>query len=67
MDRLEHPEITRAERTGYPDNRTDEEPTCPICGAVCEDIYKDREGEIFGCECCIEKCQAWEVMEDGEL
>ena len=62
MDRLEHPEITRTEKTGYPDNRIDEEPTCPICGAVCEDIYKDREGEIFGCEYCVKVCKSWEVM-----
>lgn len=59
---LDHPAIRNAERTGYPDNRRDEEPVCPICGARCEDIYKDREGEIVGCDECLKRCNAWEVM-----
>jgi hypothetical protein len=61
MSFMEHPEITRCERTGFPDNRKDEEPTCPICGGECDTIYKDREGEIVGCNECLRAIDAWEV------
>lgn len=35
---------------------------CPICGAECEKIFKDKDGEIFGCEECVEECDAWEAL-----
>lgn len=59
---LDHPAIRNAEQTGYPDRRKDVEPTCPICGAECDTIYKDKHGDIFGCNDCIKKVEAWEVM-----
>lgn len=31
----------------YPEAR------CPLCGNVCEVIYKDRDGNIVGCDECI--------------
>lgn len=28
---------------------------CPLCGGECETIYKDKDnGEVVGCDCCIE-------------
>lgn len=37
---------------------------CPVCGAVCEKIYRNAE-EIIGCDECVEKVDAEDVL-DGE-
>ena len=42
-------------------------PTCPVCGQECEVLYKNRYGEIIGCDDCIDALDAWEVMDDGDL
>lgn len=55
----DHPDIARALETGYP-NGTPTYPECPVCGAECETIFKDKDGYIFGCDCCIKKVDAWE-------
>ena len=26
---------------------------CPVCGAECETIYQDVDGDIFGCDECV--------------
>lgn len=60
---MEHPEITNALRTGYP-NGEPEYPRCPVCNKECETIYRYKgTGEIIGCANCIEKCDAWETEE----
>lgn len=37
-----------------------EPPTCPICGAECETVYKDYYGDIIGCNECVKRIYAWE-------
>ena len=64
---LDHPIIRNCEETGFPDRRKDDEPICPICGDECCTIYKNREGEILGCDECISICEAQEVLYRGEL
>ena len=58
---LEHPVITNMERTGYPDGKEPEWPKCPICGSLCDTFFKDRDGDIFGCDECTTTCDAWEI------
>lgn len=60
MSMLEHPAITRAERTGYPDGREDTEPKCPICGKEAYNFYRNRDREIVGCDECLEIVYPWE-------
>ena len=59
---MEHPEITNALRTGYP-NGTPKQPHCPVCGKECETIYRDEYGEIFACDECVKKQDATECEE----
>lgn len=48
----DHPVIRNCERTGYPDGKTPEEPCCPRCGAECYETYRDKEGDVIGCDSC---------------
>ena len=63
---LEHPDITRALRTGYP-NDVKEAPECPVCGEETDTFYKNDYGDIVGCGECIRKVDAYEEMEDYYL
>ena len=49
----------------YPDPPDYKVPCCPICGEQCEIIYKDKWGNICGCDDCIDALDAWEVLGDG--
>ncbi len=60
---LEHPIITNMERTGYPDGKEPVYPRCPVCGKACEEIIRDRDLNIVGCENCISTADAWEEPE----
>lgn len=64
---LEHPAITRAMQTGYPDGEPDW-PTCPVCGKECETIYQDADKYVVGCNRCVFAFDAWEYQmeEDHE-
>lgn len=53
----DHPDIRRAELTGYYDKEPDEY-DCPICGDSCQ-IYYKRDGVIIGCNHCIKEEKAW--------
>lgn len=58
----DHPVIAAMERTGHPDGREPDEPICLLCGGVCETIYRRKaDGEILGCDLCIEDVEPWEV------
>lgn len=59
---MEHPEISNAIRTGYP-NGTPNGPKCPVCGKECETIYREEYGEIFACNECVKKQDAAECEE----
>ena len=51
----------------YPDPPDYTVPHCPVCGQECEVLYRNRYGEIIGCDDCIDALDAWEVMDDGDL
>ena len=55
--------ISTAERTGYAHWHSNWEPICPVCGAVCETVYK-ADGEIVGCDECLTQVDAWEALRD---
>lgn len=37
-----------------------EPPKCPVCDAECEVLYKDINGEIFGCDECVREVNIWD-------
>ena len=39
-------------------------PICPECGADVDELYKDRCGDIVGCENCVKRVDAWEVKDE---
>lgn len=57
---LQHPDITAADATGYGYHVDTRAPHCPVCGAECETVYRERRnGEALGCENCVMVCDAW--------
>lgn len=56
------PWIRNAEATGY--DREPRFPRCPICDEECDEIYKNQDGEVVGCDNCIEAYSAWEWQEE---
>lgn len=56
----DHPVIAAMERTGTPDGKEPAYPICPICGAECDTVYKDKHRDIFGCNFCVATEDAWE-------
>lgn len=60
-DTPENPVIANYLRTGYPDGKDPEYPRCPVCGGECETLYKDRFGDVVGCDYCITAIDAWEA------
>ena len=41
--------------------------TCPVCGARgIEEIFKDKDGDVFGCEKCVRRIDAYEWAEREE-
>lgn len=45
------------EQAGYP-----EQPICPICGRVCDTVYKD-DRDVVGCDRYLKAVDAWEEDE----
>ena len=62
MEHIEHPDIRHIQLTGYPQGYQEPEPyRCPECnGLVDEYIYRDRHGDIIGCDRCITVQEYWE-------
>lgn len=56
------PDIQRAERFGLKPGELpfepEEEVNCPVCGAACETVYRTADGEIAGCNVCLEPVDA---------
>ncbi len=52
------PIIHSIEQTGYPPWIDADDPRCPVCGEICETVYKDRCGDIVGCDECLRACDA---------
>ncbi len=46
-------------RTIRPDG--EEEPHCPICGAVCETVYTHKGTSVVGCDNCLTEKYAYDV------
>lgn len=57
----DEPSIAMCMWDGYPSPR--KYPICPICGAECETLYMDRDGEVFACDECVDTQDAWEAEE----
>ena len=60
------PIIRCMEATGYPpwiDPNGDNDPICPMCGEICDTVYKNKYGEIVGCGECVTSHDAWEEDE----
>lgn len=51
------------ERLDPPDRRN---PVCPVCGWECETVVKNLNGEVIGCDNCldIEDAYFWEEEND---
>ena len=62
-DLPDHPVIQNMERTGYPDGKEPTFPICPVCGEECEEIFRDKDLNIVGCDFCIKQSDAWEEPE----
>lgn len=61
---LDHPIIRSLEETGLPPWNDGKEPRCPVCGASCDTIYRNAEGDTVGCNECITAYDAWEELDD---
>lgn len=62
-DLPDHPVIQNMERTDYPDGKEPTFPICPVCGEECEEIFRDKDLNIVGCDICIKQSDAWEEPE----
>lgn len=77
MENIQHPDITAAERTGYPAipsiwyliketvvTNTKYAPSiCPICLEECYKVYRNYKKNIVGCDNCITECDAIDADE----
>ena len=45
--------------------REDAVPLCPICAEETDTYYVNAEGEIVGCDSCVEPRDAWSVVCHG--
>lgn len=59
------PWIREAETLGMPPYE-DINVCCPVCGKVCEEIYEDKDGDVFGCEHCVKCRDAYQWWEDNK-
>jgi len=58
MDQLpDAPWIVDAELNGYP---ATDSVHCPFCGEECETIYLDKDGDAFGCDCCVTRQESYD-------
>lgn len=62
MQIQDHPDIRAAERMGF--GKFSSNPICPVCGAECETLYKDKWGDVIGCEDCVTAVEAWEENDE---
>lgn len=40
------------------------EVVCPVCGADCRKYYRNLNGEILGCEECVEEVSAEDYLDE---
>lgn len=53
------PAIRETERFGKPDG---DDVICPICGKAAETFYFDCDNEIFGCDVCVSRMDAYQYV-----
>lgn len=58
------PWIREAEMWGMPPYDDPPDVHCPVCGKLCDTIYKDKFGDEVGCENCIVTEDAYEWDEE---
>lgn len=39
-------------------------PRCPVCGDETDTLYKDKYGDIVGCDNCVTTKDAWEWKQE---
>ena len=44
----DYPIIRSLEQTGLPPWNDGREPRCPVCGASCDTVYRNAEGDTVG-------------------
>lgn len=44
----------------YPSPPEPDEAYCPVCGSTCGKYYRSLNGEILGCDECVEEIDAFE-------
>jgi len=64
MEVPDHYVIQNMERTGYPDGKEPEYPHCPVCDSETDTFYKNKDGDIIGCDECVTTVDAWEATSD---
>ncbi|UNI72452.1 MAG: hypothetical protein [Chaetfec virus UA24_244] len=42
-------------------------PRCPVCGTETDTLYRDNDGNIVGCEYCVETVDAWSCTEEEDI
>ena len=48
----------------YPSPPDEEMPICPVCGQECETYYKNLNGEVIGCDECVQAVDAREHQQE---
>lgn len=56
-------ELANLVNWGTPDGKAVAEPRCPVCGDACAYVYRDKAGEIVGCDECLTHIDAWDCPE----
>lgn len=51
----------------YPSPPEPDEAYCPVCGSACEKFYRSLNGEILGCDECIDEVDAFEYNEEQRV
>lgn len=63
MDIPDHPDIRMMERYGTLHPEEEEfVPYCPVCGKECETVYTDNDGDVIGCDCCVNGHDAFDYL-----
>lgn len=63
MQLPDDPIVMNMMRTGHPDGKEEPQPICPVCGEECDTLFLN-DGQIVGCENCVETRSAWDLLVD---
>lgn len=66
MEEYEHQVVTNMVTWGTPDGKETVEIKCPVCGGYAmTEVYRNRDGEIVGCDECLTRVDPWDCPECG--